>query len=195
MLQQLLANGIIMVSIYAIVALGFALIYNTTRIFHIAYAVLYMFAPYILLTFYNTLGFPLIISLLLSIILTILLSIMIELVIYNPLIINISSENVILISSLGVMIVVINLVAMISGNETKMLNSDISGSISILDIIITHNQLWQISVSVILLIAFLVFLKLSLFGLKRCALRADRELFMVLLKDPKLLYCMSHKRD
>lgn len=39
MILQLLINGIISGSIIALVALGFALVYNTTRIFHIAYAI------------------------------------------------------------------------------------------------------------------------------------------------------------
>ena len=41
MLQQLLLNGIIAGSIYSLVALGFALIYQTTRFFHFAHGAVY----------------------------------------------------------------------------------------------------------------------------------------------------------
>lgn len=37
MLPQLLVNGLIAGSIYALVALGFGLIYSTTRFFHFAH--------------------------------------------------------------------------------------------------------------------------------------------------------------
>ncbi len=52
MLVQFLANGVITGMIYSLVGLGFALVYNTTRIFHVAYAAIYMVAPYILLYFF-----------------------------------------------------------------------------------------------------------------------------------------------
>ncbi len=41
MLIQLFINGIIAAGIYALVGLGFALIYNTTRFFHFAHGVVY----------------------------------------------------------------------------------------------------------------------------------------------------------
>jgi len=41
MLPQLLVNGLIAGSIYALVALGFGLIYPTTRFFHFAHGAVY----------------------------------------------------------------------------------------------------------------------------------------------------------
>ena len=86
MLIQLLANGIIMGSIYALVALGFALVYNTTKSFHIAYAAVYMFSAYMILSFYKTLQLPLLISFAIAILLTMGLSILIERAVYLPLV-------------------------------------------------------------------------------------------------------------
>ena len=179
MLTQLLANGVVTGAIYAVVALGFALVYNTTRIFHIAYAVVYMICPYFLLTFYRNLQIPFIIAFLISIILTILVSIAIELFIYRPLARNKSSLNIMLISSIGVMIVVVNLVAMIYGNETKILTSDISQSVTFAGIILTYTQLWQLFCSLILIATFLLFLKYTTFGIQTRALRDDSELCTV----------------
>ncbi len=41
MLQQLLVNGIIVSGIYALVALGFSIIYKTVKFFHFAHGVVY----------------------------------------------------------------------------------------------------------------------------------------------------------
>lgn len=41
MIQQLFLNGIIAGSVYALVALGFGLIYGTTRFFHFAHGAVY----------------------------------------------------------------------------------------------------------------------------------------------------------
>ena len=183
MLLQFIINGIIIGSIYSIVSLGFALVYNTTRIFHIAYAALYMFCPYMILTFYSTLGIPLLLSFLIAIIITILMSLTMEIVIYKPLSLKGSSHNIIMISSIGIMIIVINLVAMLYGNETKIINQDISETISFGNIIITYTQLIQFAVSISLLSLFLIFLKYSKFGIKTRAMRDDDVLYSVFGSD------------
>ncbi|MBD3341251.1 MAG: branched-chain amino acid ABC transporter permease [Candidatus Lokiarchaeota archaeon] len=179
MLIQLLANGIIMGSIYSLVALGFALVYNTTRIFHIAYAAIYMFSSYMILSFYKTLQLPLLLAFLLAIVFTIVLSILIEKIVYLPLAKRKSSLNVVLISSIGVMIVVVNTIAMFYGNETQILNPNISKSITLGSIILTHTQLAQLFVSLFLIGLFLMFLKYSKFGIKTRAMRDDDVLCTV----------------
>ena len=179
MLLQLLVNGLIIGSIYSIVALGYALIYNTTHIFHIAYASIYMFSSYMLLSFYVNLNIPFIISFIIAIGLTVLLSILIEILVYRPLNKRRSSLNIIMISSIGVMIVVINMIAMFYGNETKILNPNISKSISIGSIIITYTQLAQFIVSLVLILIFLIFLKFTKFGIKTRAMRDDSILCKV----------------
>lgn len=179
MLLQFLANGLVIGAIYALVALGFALVYNTTRIFHIAYSVLYVLAPYMILSFYRNLGITFYLAFSIAIILTIFLSVIIELVVYRPLSKRKSSSNVILISSIGIMIVVINLIAMFYGNETKILNPNISKSITIGKIIITHSQLMQLGFSLFVIGVFLFFLKHSKFGIKTRAMRDDEVLCTV----------------
>jgi hypothetical protein len=46
MIEQLILNGIITGSIYFLVAIGFALIYQTTRFFHFAHGAVYTFGAY-----------------------------------------------------------------------------------------------------------------------------------------------------
>ena len=179
MLIQLIANGIVMGSIYALVALGFALVYNTTRIFHISYAVVYMFSAYIIYTFFRILHYPFVLSFLIGIIFTIILSILIEIIVYRPLSRRGSSLNAIMISSIGVMIVVVNIVAMFYGNETKIVNQNISNSITLGNIILTYTQIAQFVISILLIILFLLFLKYTKFGINTRAMRDDTILCAV----------------
>jgi branched-subunit amino acid ABC-type transport system permease component len=46
MIEQLFLNGIIAGSIYALIALGFAVIYKTVRFFHFAHGVVYTAGAY-----------------------------------------------------------------------------------------------------------------------------------------------------
>jgi len=179
MLIQFLVNGIVMGSIYALVSLGFALVYNTTRIFHIAYAVIYMFGPYMILTFFHGLGLNLFVSFTIAIILTMILSMIMELLVYRPLTKKKSSLNIVLISSIGVMIVLINTIAIFYGNETKILNPDISKTLTLGNVILTYTQAAQLLISVALLGLFLLFLKFSKFGIMTRAMRDDDVLSLV----------------
>lgn len=183
MLLQFIINGIIIGSVYSLVSLGFALVYNTTRIFHIAYAVIYMFCPYMVLTFYSNLGYPLFLAFPIAIVITIVLSLLMEIIIYKPLSKKSSSHNIIMISSIGIMIVVINTIAMFYGNETKILNQDISETLTFRNIIITYTQLAQFLISSFLLATFILFLKFTKFGIKTRAMRDDDILCSVFGSD------------
>jgi len=115
-----------------------------------------------------------------AIIITVVLSLIMEIVIYKPLSKKDSSHNIIMISSIGIMIVVINVIAMCYGNETKILNPDISKTLSFSNVIITYTQLIQFTISVALLGSFLIFLKFSKFGIRTRAMRDDDVLCSVL---------------
>jgi branched-chain amino acid transport system permease protein len=180
MLLQFIANGIISGSIYALVSLGFALVYNTTKIFHIAYAAFYMFCPYMILFFSQVLGFSLLASFALAISSTMILSVLVEYIVYSPLSKKESSLNIIMISSIGIMIVVINTVAILFGNETRILNPNISQTLSLGNVILTYTQIAQLLISLFLIGIFFVILKFSKFGIMTRAMRDDDVLCLVL---------------
>jgi branched-chain amino acid transport system permease protein len=46
MLNQLLIDGVIIGSVYALIALGFSIIYKTVRFFHFAHGVVYTAGAY-----------------------------------------------------------------------------------------------------------------------------------------------------
>ncbi|MCK4429718.1 MAG: branched-chain amino acid ABC transporter permease, partial [Candidatus Aminicenantes bacterium] len=62
MLFQFVANGIVVGCIYALMALGFGIIYKTAKVFHIAHGVVYTASAYILYTANILLGLNVFIS-------------------------------------------------------------------------------------------------------------------------------------
>jgi len=52
MYNQLLSNGIIAGSIYALIAIGFAVIYRTVKFFHFAHGVVFAAGAYFAYTFF-----------------------------------------------------------------------------------------------------------------------------------------------
>jgi len=180
MIWQFIVNGIITGMIYGVVALGFALVYNTTRIFHIAYAAIHMVAPYLLMFSMQSLGLPLFVSILLAVLGTILIGYAVDILIYSPLAKRNSSSNVIMVSSIGAMIIIINVVALIFGNETKIINPGVSQSITIGKILVTYTQVFQFVTALFLFLLFFIFLKFSRFGIITRAYRDDEKLASVL---------------
>jgi branched-chain amino acid transport system permease protein len=78
------------------------------------------------------------------------------------------------------MIMLINLTALFYGSETKIIISEISPSVKWGGIILTYNQLWQFTVSSVILLLTFLLLNKSGFGRKARALRDDSELFMIM---------------
>jgi len=179
MLTQFIANGLISGMIYAVLSLGFALVYNTTKIFHIAYAVLYMISGYFLFGFFNLLGMEYWLSAVLSVLLTVVISILFDITVYSPLIKRNADLNVLLISSLGIMIIVINLIALFFGNETKIIRNEIAKSISFNHIILTYPQLFQLGISLLLIVMFFIIIRYTKLGIIIRAIKNDEELAKV----------------
>ena len=163
MILQLLANGIITGSLISIMAIGFGVIYSTTNFFHIAYGAVYVVAAYLMYTFLSW-HLPFIISLILSILFTVIIGILIELLVYKPLYRKRASLGIYLISSLGVYILLINIIALIFGNETKLLSYGIEESIHLGDVILTKIQIAQFFTFIILSILSIFFIHYTRIG-------------------------------
>ena len=180
MIGQFIINGLITGILYSLLAIGFALVYNTTRIFHIAAAGLYVFAAYMFWFFMAKVGLPLILAATIAILLTMLLSLLSEICVYRPLKNKKASLNVAMIASIGLMTVIVNTIAMFFGNETKVVENAILQPLSLGDIIITTPQIYQAVIGVLTIILFMVILKWTNWGLRLRALSADEVLFETL---------------
>lgn len=164
MMIQILINSLINGLLLALVALGFHIIFSTTKIFHIAHGGIYVAGVYFFLWSSPVVGITF--GIILSVVFAFLLGVLIEWSVYKPLLKKSSNENIALISSLGVYIIIVNVVALFFSNETKILDNTIRESIAIGEIIITRPQVWQIFFALPLIVLFLIFVKITGYGLK-----------------------------
>lgn len=185
MIWQFVVNGLITGILYSLLAIGFALVYNTTRIFHIAAAGIYVFAAYMFWFFVAKAGLPIVFASLLAIALTMLLSLLSEICVYRPLKNKNASLNVAMIASIGAMTVIINTIAMCFGNETKVVENAILQPLTFGDIIVTTPQKYQALVGAAVLALFMFTLQRTNWGLRLRALSADETLFETLGYDTK----------
>jgi len=185
MLLQLLANGIITGLCYSLVALGFAMIYFTTKTFHFAHGSIYTLSVYLFFTFYNMANLPFPIAIFFSLSITAVIGILVDELIYVPLIKKKSSQSIQMLSSLGLYIVIVNFIAMIYGNETKVISPGIQPTYQIGSVILTRVQILTFIISLILSATFMIFLKLSKLGIMIRGMRDDPELLSIMGIPPR----------
>ena len=177
MLLQFVINGLITGLLYSLLAIGFALVYNTTHIFHIAAAGIYVFAAYMFWWLGGVVG--VIAAGGMVLIIVAFLSLFIDLSTYRPLQRRKSSLNSLLVVSIGITTILVNLLAMFFGNDSKLLLSD-TETIEIGSIFITNVQIFQFLICVLVLTLFLLFIKKTSLGLRLLALNSDSKLFVIL---------------
>jgi branched-chain amino acid transport system permease protein len=143
-LTQLIINGLIAGSIYALVAAGYSLIYSTNRFMHFAHGITIVSSSYMLFLLFSILSIPFIVSCLLTLVFASAFGYGMNKIIYNPLQKRKSSHVILLIASLGISILFENLILLIFGATVKTIGyikttqglSIIGASITVLQIII-----------------------------------------------------------
>ena len=165
MFQQLLLNGVIAGSIYALVALGFTIIYRTVKFFHFAHGVVFAAGAYFAYTFFILFDINPLVSFFLSIALACLLGIAIDRLIYHPLRKNNAPNLVYLIASFGVFIFLQNLIQLIFGAQILTLRTGtIKEGHHLLGAIITDAQILIIVSSLVLSFLCWLFIQRTKFG-------------------------------
>ena len=123
---------------------------------------------------------PIIVASIVAIVLSMLLSLLSEIIVYRPLHKKNASLNVAMIASIGIMIAIINTIAMLFGNETKVIENTILKPLMLGNIIITTPQKYQVLIGVMILIFFMIALQRTNWGLRLRALSADETLYETL---------------
>lgn len=179
--MQILINGLIQGLLIALTATGFAVVYNSTGILHIAQGAVFALAPFVLLSFIQS-GLGVYIAITLTFSISIILSMLFEFVNHGPLHRRGASDAIHLISSLGIFIAVIQVIAVIWGNETKVLRDGIDVTYTMSDMIITRSQALGGLIALFSIVAFFLWLKKTDSGLK----------FMALSDNPTQLSLMGY---
>lgn len=130
MLGQILFNSVISGLLLAVVAVGFHLIFNVTKVFHLAHGALYVCSVYICyaLVLGDSDSHPLYLfaAAASSILVAASIGVLIELAVYRPLYLSGANSTITLVSALGVYSVLMGMLAFAFGNEGVSLNSGYS---------------------------------------------------------------------
>ncbi|MBW2662129.1 MAG: branched-chain amino acid ABC transporter permease [Deltaproteobacteria bacterium] len=177
MIIQLLLNGVVASCYFLLIAVGFSVIYGTTRFFHFAHGVVFTAGAYFTFLCKVWLGLPFFLSILVGIILCTLLGCLTEVFLYRPLRRNGASSMVLLVTSLGAYIVLQNIISMIFGDDTKTFRSGaVEEGINIFGARVTFVQILIVCVSIVLVATVAVLLKKTKIGKSMRAVANNSEL-------------------
>ena len=161
--MQFLLSGLSMGSIYALVALGFVLIYKSTSILNLAQGEFLMMGAYICLSMTLDFGLNFITSFIITMIFSVILGLAIERLVLRPLI----GEPIIsvIMVTLGLTYILRGVVIMLWGNDIRQFNVFPEQPIDLWGVKLTHLYLWGIGISLLLLTFFAIFFKYSRTGI------------------------------
>lgn len=171
-----LINGISLGSVYAIIALGYTMVYGIAKMLNFAHGDVIMVGAFVIYTAMSSLGLSPILSVILAMVLCTILGMTIEKVAYRPLR-NAGSPLAVLITAIGVSYLLQNLALLIFGADTKSFSSvvgiepvPLAGG----QIMVSGETIVTIIACIVIMIALTSFVKYTKAGRAMVAVSEDR---------------------
>ena len=171
-----LINGISLGSVYAIIALGYTMVYGIAKMLNFAHGDVIMVGAYISYICTTSLGIPTILSIIISMAVCTVLGILIEGLAYRPL--RKATSLAVLITAIGVSYFLQNAALIIWGSTPRAFTSAVPfKSISLFDgrLIITPESLVTVAACVLIMVGLTLFTKKGKMGKAMRAVSEDKD--------------------
>ncbi|MEE0421755.1 MAG: branched-chain amino acid ABC transporter permease [Lachnospiraceae bacterium] len=171
-----LINGISLGSVYAIIALGYTMVYGIAKMLNFAHGDVIMVGGYVVLTIVSTMGMPPAVGIIAAVIVCTVLGVVIERVAYKPLR-NAASSLAVLITAIGVSYLLQNIALLIFGADTKSFNSVVSVPALVLaggQLTISGETIVTILACIVIMVGLTLFIKKSKAGQAMLAVSEDK---------------------
>jgi branched-chain amino acid transport system permease protein len=174
MLIQQLVNGLFLGSIYALMALGYTMVYGIIKLINFAHGDVYMIGAFVGYFLINQLHLSFFPALILSMIASAVLGVVIEFLAYRPL--RKSTRIAVLITAIGVSYLLENVMIYFFSSDTRPFPQDIKMMTFNLGFIrVTNIQLLILATSVVLMVALQLIIKKTKMGKAMRAVSVDAD--------------------
>jgi len=160
---QLLVSGVVLGSTYALLAVSFGIIYSTTRIFHLAHAVVYTVAAYAAVLAVSR-NLPLVIAIVLGITAAALVGVAIDVFLYRPMRRKTSNALPIFLTALGLLIAGTSLILIWFGPGNRPLSGFPVATFGVGRVTVTSLGVTKVAVGWILIWALVLWMGRSRYG-------------------------------
>lgn len=167
-------NGLSLGSIYAIIALGYTMVYGIAKMLNFAHGDVIMVGAYVSFVSIYSLGTPPILALLISMCVCTILGVVIERLAYRPL--RSAASLAVLITAIGVSYLLQNVALLIWTSNTKVFPSIVSiGSLRIGSLTVTGETIVSIITCIVIMIALTTFTAKTKTGKAMRAVSENRQ--------------------
>lgn len=151
MVSQLIANGIIVGCTYALIAIGFTVIYGTVRFFHFAHGIVFAASAYAAWACVAYLNLPLPLAAIVAMVAGGVIGVLMDICVYRSLRKRKAPNLILLLASFGIFLLIQNSLQLIFGSDIKVLrDGPVTEGYRVLGATITGTQIGIIISSVVL---------------------------------------------
>ena len=187
---QLIITGILVGSVYALVALGWTLIYKCSGVLNLAMGELTLIGAYVSLQFY-TWGFPFPVSILATLVIGFALGLVVERLVLRPMI----GEPVlaVIMITVGLSFFFRALVGFIWGTDTRVFSPPVFPleQVRLGKMVLGQGYIWSFVAALILLLVFVLFFQRTRWGLSMQATADDEMAALSLGVSAKRVYALA----
>ncbi|MBO5092836.1 MAG: branched-chain amino acid ABC transporter permease [Lachnospiraceae bacterium] len=171
-----LINGVSLGSVYAIIALGYTMVYGIAKMLNFAHGDVIMVGGYVVFVLVSGMGLPPILGVLVSMVVCTVLGITIEKVAYKPLRMA-ASPLAVLITAIGVSYLLQNIALLLFGANTKSFTSVVTIPAVVLadgKLTISGETIVTIAACIVIMIGLTLFINLTKAGQAMLAVSEDK---------------------
>ncbi|MEA4933769.1 MAG: branched-chain amino acid ABC transporter permease [Lawsonibacter sp.] len=169
-----LISGISLGSVYAIIALGYTMVYGIAKMLNFAHGDVIMVGGYISLCAMTYLGLPSLVAILLAMVVCTVLGVLIERLAYKPL--RSATSLAVLITAIGVSYFLQNAALLIWGSNPRSYSSVISGNLKLFDnqLSLSYVSLLTVAACIVIMIGLTLFTSKTKMGKAMRACSEDK---------------------
>ena len=171
-LSQLI-NGIQLGSIYALVALGYSMVYGIVKLINFAHGEIIMVGSYCLWYCISRLGVSPVLAIAITVVLCSLLGVLIEKVAYKPL--RKSARISLLITAIGISLLLQNTMQLLFSANPRMFTNIFPGSVTVGGLTVSITALVTIGVSIVMMVGLHFLVNKTKMGTAMRAVSEDTE--------------------
>lgn len=174
LLMQQMVNGIALGSIYAMIALGYTMVYGTIRLINFAHGDVYMLGAFLGYYLVTVLGVNWMLALLITMGVIAVVGVLIERIAYKPL--RHSTRVAALITAIGVSYLIQNLMIYFVGPEMRAFPAPIEVKMfKVFGLIVNSKQLLVLAVTITVMIALQIIVQHTRMGKAMRAVAVDQD--------------------
>ncbi|MCG6534117.1 MAG: branched-chain amino acid ABC transporter permease [Syntrophales bacterium LBB04] len=173
MLESIIVNGLVTGGMYALLAVGFALVFGVARIINMGHTAFYMAAAFLIYIFTSMLGLPILVSAAIAMVVVTLLA----LGYFKSAIERVKQhELAVMLITMAFAILLQEILLVLFSGDYRSIKPFFEGYTEIFGVRVTYQQLFSIGTSIACLVALLLILTRTRIGIAIRAVSQDAEM-------------------